>query len=175
MASTVYTILPKDDASAVIRHQERDDNNNINSTLGSEVISHQRRSRWKLTLQLATLATATVLLINVTITAYFAVSNGVHGGSSILYDGDCAETARLSTWSHIGINILSTILLSGSNNAQQYLSAPTRAELDRAHAANEWLDIGIPSIRNLFSSRIGTRRRILWWLLAMGSIPLHWV
>ncbi|KIX96455.1 uncharacterized protein Z520_07721 [Fonsecaea multimorphosa CBS 102226] len=168
MASTTYTILPKDDGTAVIRQQEKDD-------LGSEAVSHQQPARWKLTLQLATLATATVLLVNVIITVYFAVSNGLHGGNSILYHGDCAETARLSTWSHIGINILSTILLSGSNNAQQYLSAPTRAELDRAHAAKEWLDIGIPSIRNLFSSKIGPYRRILWGFLALGSIPLHWV
>lgn len=34
-----------------------------------------------------------------------------------------------------------------------------------------WLDIGVPSLRNL--RRISTRRVVLWWLLALSSIPLH--
>ena len=53
----------------------------------------------------------------------------------------------------------------------QCLSSPTREEVDKAHNLGQWLDIGIPSIRNL--RRISRRRLVLWWLLAGSSIPLH--
>ncbi len=53
----------------------------------------------------------------------------------------------------------------------QCLSSPTRNEIDKAHSQGIWLDIGVPSVRNL--RRLSTTRIILWWLLAFSSIPLH--
>lgn len=53
----------------------------------------------------------------------------------------------------------------------QCLSSPTRSEIDKAHGQGIWLDIGVPSIRNL--RRLSTTRIVLWWLLAISSIPLH--
>lgn len=53
----------------------------------------------------------------------------------------------------------------------QCLSAPTRSEVDKAHSQGIWLDIGVPSVRNL--RRLSTPRIVLWWLLAISSIPLH--
>ena len=53
----------------------------------------------------------------------------------------------------------------------QCLSSPTRQDIDKAHAQLNWLDIGIPSIRNL--RRITGKRIIFWWLLAISSLPLH--
>jgi hypothetical protein len=69
------------------------------------------------------------------------------------------------------INALSTILLSASNYTMQCLSAPTRSEVDDAHSTGKWLDIGVPSVRNL--GRIARKRVILWWLLGASSLPLH--
>ena len=53
----------------------------------------------------------------------------------------------------------------------QCLSSPTRSEIDKAHSQGIWLDIGVPSVRNL--RRLSKPRVILWWLLATSSIPLH--
>lgn len=53
----------------------------------------------------------------------------------------------------------------------QRLSAPTRQEVDRAHRAGRWLDIGAPSVKNLWS--IGKTRLLIWILLAISSLPLH--
>ena len=53
----------------------------------------------------------------------------------------------------------------------QCLSSPTRNEIDKAHSQGIWLDIGVPSVRNL--RKLSTTRIILWWLLAISSIPLH--
>lgn len=53
----------------------------------------------------------------------------------------------------------------------QCLSSPTREDIDRAHSRHIWLDIGVPSIRNLRS--IARNRIVLWWFLAFSGIPLH--
>ena len=53
----------------------------------------------------------------------------------------------------------------------QCLSSPTRNEIDKAHSQGIWLDIGVPSFRNL--RRLSTIRTVLWWLLAISSVPLH--
>lgn len=82
-------------------------------------------------------------------------------------------TKRLDLWLHLGINLLSTILLGASNYTMQCLSAPTRDEINKAHQQRIYLDIGVPSVRNL--GRISQRRRRLWWLLALSSIPLHFM
>jgi hypothetical protein len=91
--------------------------------------------------------------------------------SGILLEGDCDHVEILNTGLHVLINVLSTILLSGSNYCMQCLSAPTREEVDKAHAQKRWLDIGIPSIRNV--KHLGRKRIILWLLLAITSLPLH--
>lgn len=53
----------------------------------------------------------------------------------------------------------------------QCISSPTRHEGDKAHARGVWLDIGVPSVRNL--ERITSSRILLWWLLGLSSVPLH--
>ena len=85
--------------------------------------------------------------------------------------GSCDKTKKITLWVDLAINILSTILLSASNNCTQLLSAPTREDIDKAHAKRRWLDIGVPSVRNL--SLIPRWRVILWALLFLSSIPFH--
>ena len=55
----------------------------------------------------------------------------------------------------------------------QCMIAPTRKECDSAHLQGDWLDIGVASFRNL--ARIPWNRRIVWALLASGSIPIHFL
>ena len=62
-------------------------------------------------------------------------------------------------------------VLSGSNYTQQCLAAPTRGEIDAAHAKRQWMDIGVPSVRNLL--RIKRERTLLWIAIGFMSIPLH--
>lgn len=89
----------------------------------------------------------------------------------ILKEGSCAEIRKYNVGLHLAINVFSSILLAASNYAMQCLSAPTRADIDRAHFRGKWLDIGIPSIRNLLD--IPRQRAILWGLLVLSSVPLH--
>ena len=53
----------------------------------------------------------------------------------------------------------------------QRLSAPTRDEVDNAHRRHKWVDIGVPSFRNLFF--ISRWRTLGWLVLAASSLPLH--
>ncbi|ETN42231.1 uncharacterized protein HMPREF1541_04172 [Cyphellophora europaea CBS 101466] len=94
------------------------------------------------------------------------------GGALVeVYHGSCGTVAKVDVWVHLAINVLSTLLLGGSNYCMQCLCAPTRAEIDRAHAKGKYLDIGVPSIRNLWA--IPRSKALLWWALGLSSIPLH--
>ncbi|KAH8589005.1 hypothetical protein B0O99DRAFT_582222, partial [Bisporella sp. PMI_857] len=86
-------------------------------------------------------------------------------------NGECNSIKKYNTGYHLAINILSTLLLGSSNYIMQCLSAPTRAEIDKAHMKGIWLDIGIPSLKNL--KLIGQKRLILWIFLGVSSWPLH--
>lgn len=88
-----------------------------------------------------------------------------------VFKGSCSEVSKMDVWVHLAINAISTILLSGSNYCMQCLCAPTRSDCDRAHAKGTWLDIGVPSIRNL--KGIAWSKATMWWLLALSSLPLH--
>lgn len=106
-----------------------------------------RATGWKFgALNFAVCATI-VFLLNLVITIYGPVLHESNAG--ILLEGDCRRVQRLNTGAHVLINVFSTVLLSGSNYCMQCLSAPTRSEIDKAHIRNRWLDIGVPSIRNL--------------------------
>ena len=120
---------------------------------------------------LCAVVAAVVLIINVILTIWTVVSSGIYDGLGTLQDGSCKRTTSLTFWVHLAINVLSTLLLGASNYTMQCLSSPTRSEVDKAHSQGIWLDIGVPSIRNL--RRLSTSRIVLWWLLAISSIPLH--
>ncbi|KAG0126943.1 hypothetical protein HOY82DRAFT_491140 [Tuber indicum] len=114
-----------------------------------------------------------VLFINISLTIYAATNTEykIEGGIGTLYSGSCDKSKTIGMWLHLGINVLSTLLLSGSNYTQQCLAAPTRSDIDAAHARRRWMDIGAPSVRNLFL--IKSERVFLWIAIGITSIPLH--
>ncbi|XPS68893.1 hypothetical protein M3J09_001172 [Ascochyta lentis] len=113
------------------------------------------------------IGTAVVLLINFIVT----VAYGIQARDGILFSGDCDQAKQINSGLHLVINALSTILLSSSNYCMQCLSAPTRKEVDAAHADRKELDIGVLSMSNLL--RISRKRAVIWALLGLSSVPLH--
>ena len=115
------------------------------------------------------------LIINAVAAAWLHSHSGDGGPYSDtgiqVYKGSCGTVARLDTWVHLAINALSTILLAGSNYCMQCLLAPNRREIDKTHASGRYLDIGVPSLRNMKS--VAAYKVVMWWLLAVSSIPLH--
>lgn len=114
---------------------------------------------------------AGVLLLNISVTAWAATAFGLSGGIGTINRDNCSTIKNTGRWLHIGINVVSSMLLGASNYYMQCLCSPTRQEVDTAHSQRMWLDIGIQSMRNL--GKIKRTRMILWICLAATSIPLH--
>jgi SNF family Na+-dependent transporter len=56
-----------------------------------------------------------VCLLNITLTIWAVTNHQLVDGLSYLYTGSCQEVAKMSLWIHLGINAMSTMLLSASN------------------------------------------------------------
>lgn len=92
-------------------------------------------------------------------------------GIGVLYDGNCSEAQRISTLLAIPLNIIATLLVSTSNYVMQCLSAPTRKEVDEAHANGRYLNIGISSVYNVVFNY--SRKSLLWLTLVITTVPIH--
>jgi hypothetical protein len=114
-----------------------------------------------------------VLLLNVVLAILTATAWDTTDGVSTAYTGDCTVAARTITALHLLVNLLSSLLLGASNYCMQRLVAPTRKEIDRAHSKKKWLDVGVPSVRNL--AAISRGRLAIWVLLGLSSMPLHFL
>jgi uncharacterized protein DUF6536 len=129
---------------------------------------------WKFGVTGWAVAVIMTLFINIGLSA-FAITGSHRGfdkGIRTLLQGECSNITRYNIVAHLIINVLSTLLLSGSNYCMQCLSAPTRQDIDNAHKGGISLDIGIPSLRNLVA--FGPNWRVLMWtLLGISSLPLH--
>lgn len=86
-------------------------------------------------------------------------------------EGNCSHIEHMAVGIHLIINAVSTLLLGASNYCMQCLSAPTRAEVNKAHEEGRYLDIGVSSLRNLRAIKRG--RLACWLLLGLSSLPLH--
>ena len=129
-----------------------------------------RQGGWRQSTLSFSIAALVTFLINLSFTIWASVST-----NSVLADSDCKSIKILNTGLHVLVNILSTILLAGSNYCMQCLSAPTRSQVDAAHKSGKWLDIGVSSLRNVFTGHGGRSgwRVTLWFLLGISSLPLH--
>ena len=128
-------------------------------------------SGWRFGSLVACFEVGICLTINVLFTAFAITSSNPPNGIGTLYEGSCKTVKNLDTWLHVVLNGLATALIGASNYNMQCLASPSRQEIDRAHAKGTWLDIGIPSVRNL--RHIERKRVFLWALLATSSLPLH--
>jgi hypothetical protein len=92
-----------------------------------------------------------ICITNLVLTLVSWIHVGVSNDQiSTIFEGDCRTATRLDTGLHVLINIMSTLLLSASNLALQLVVSPTRHDVDVAHKKGVWLDIGVPSFRNLW-------------------------
>lgn len=130
----------------------------------------KRLHGWKLGALSASILAAFSLVINF-VAAIWLGSHKQGANLVEVYRGNCDTVKEIDLWAHLAINALSTLLLGGSNYCMQCLCAPTRADVDRMHQKRRFLDIGVPSFRNLRA--IPRHKSVLWWILALSSIPLH--
>lgn len=109
----------------------------------------QRFHGWRSGALISTCLAGVSLIVNVAVVAWLGSRNDGLGVVEI-FNGDCGKVQTMDIWVHLAINIISTLLLGGSNYCIQCLSAPTRLDVDRAHSREKWLDIGVPSVSESF-------------------------
>ncbi|KAF2964337.1 hypothetical protein GQX73_g9225 [Xylaria multiplex] len=114
---------------------------------------------------------ATIFATNLFILTYASSKYPSKNGVGLLYAGDCDTVKNANRWLHLLINVLSTGMLSASSFCIQLQASPTRADVDKMHRLNKWLDIGAPSLRNL--RYIGKWRLFSCIVLALSSLPIH--
>ncbi|KAH6649907.1 hypothetical protein F5144DRAFT_522677 [Chaetomium tenue] len=105
-----------------------------------------RGGGWRAGVAMIVLATL-VILITGFVCLIVAIS-GVNGESAV-FEGSCGSAAAVDWGLHAVVNVFVVVLVGGANYAFQVLSSPTREEVEAVHQRGGWLDIGIPSLRNL--------------------------
>ncbi|KAK4248787.1 hypothetical protein C7999DRAFT_13309 [Corynascus novoguineensis] len=119
-----------------------------------------RRRGWRAGITMNLLAMFVVL-----VTGFVCLIVAISGvsleeeGRSVVFAGACG-TARAMDWGlHAIINVFVVVMVAGANYTFQILSSPTRDEVGAAHWRRDWLNIGVPSLRNL--KRIERSRALL--------------
>ena len=112
-----------------------------------------------------------ILIINLALAIWIYADYPVKSGVATIYRGHCDKTKNVIIVLHLAICILSTLLLGASSYCIQVLTAPTRHEIDAAHARHKSLSIGVTGLDNLFY--LDRKKSVLCFLLAVSSIPLH--
>lgn len=126
---------------------------------------------WRFTVASGALAAVVIMLINIITLAVVCAKYPMENNQVSFFVGSCDTTRTVTIIAHLIINILSTILLAYSNYSMQCMNSPTRNEVDAAHSKQKWLNIGTPSIRNLFL--VSKSKTLLWLILGLTSFPLH--
>ncbi|KAJ2998646.1 hypothetical protein NUW58_g255 [Xylaria curta] len=110
---------------------------------------HIRFSKRNKALLLQIALITTVFITNIALIVYASLKYPSRQGVGLIYVGDCETVQASNRYLHLLINLLSTGMLSASNFCIQLQASPTRTEVDHVHEHNSWVDIGVPSIRNL--------------------------
>ncbi|KAL5622202.1 hypothetical protein BROUX41_006147 [Berkeleyomyces rouxiae] len=84
-----------------------------------------------------------------------------------MFTGACGNVKSISYGLHVITSVMAIVLLVTGNYIFQVLSSPTRAEVVAAHEKKWWVDIGIPSFRNLAYISSGRTVIIVILLLAV--------
>lgn len=88
-----------------------------------------------------------------------------------LRTSSCDAIRNANFWIHLLINILASALYAISSYIMQRLLAPTREDIDKAHATGEGLNVGTLAILNL--SLLGRARKSVFTFLWASSLPIH--
>ncbi|KAF9696725.1 hypothetical protein EKO04_005443 [Ascochyta lentis] len=128
---------------------------------------------WRAGLLRAFLFSLAALVLNISVFLWLLLEYGPVRGTGLIRTSNCNEVGKMETGIKVGLNIISTLILGASTYAMQGTTAPTREEVDCAHAKGKWLEIGTQSWRNLIY--VSKRHASIWSVLAVTSLLLHLV
>jgi len=126
---------------------------------------------WRAGLVRSFLLSLIALIVNISVYTWLFRTYDSKDGTATLQRGNCGRIRNANTGIHAALNVVSTLILGASTYAMQGITAPTREEVDVAHAKGKWVEIGTQSLRNLVYIR--RRNAWIWLLLAVTSMPFH--
>ncbi|PVH78040.1 hypothetical protein DL98DRAFT_636459 [Cadophora sp. DSE1049] len=165
-----YKNIPKEDSSTTLYTEVPNDEGKI------PLYRRQTfRQKWfggiSRTLRAFVTVACIVLIINISWLIYAKAKYGIKDGFGTISRTSCDAVKSSNTWLHFFINILSTLLLTGSNTFMATFCCPSREEVDKAHQRYRWLHVGSFSWSNLRG--IAGRKSLVVVILACTSIPFH--
>ena len=143
-------------------------------------------SGWQKGVAVSCVCNIVVLILSLALLIWAGSKPLSPNGTYILWRGSYKSIKLSENFLHLGINIVSAIILAGSNYTLQVLVAPTRRDIDRAHCEKRYrltcrvmqsltyiscLDIGISSLHNW--RYIPWRRKLLYIFLLVLTLPVH--
>lgn len=129
---------------------------------------------WRFGTFMSCILVGIILCFNIAFTIYvLTVKPPSDDGVGELSSGRCHSILSASTKIHILINVCSAVVVAASNYNMQCLSAPTRADIDKAHRRRKHLQIGVQSLKNL--RHLQSWKVILWVALLISTLPLHFL
>ncbi|TIC91649.1 hypothetical protein CH35J_010754 [Colletotrichum higginsianum] len=138
--STHSTVEANDDLERMLPPDEK---------RGSQGTFNRMKSGWRAGIALNIVIGFFILIVAIVCLVLALVVVGMIKGESRIFEGDCATARQVKIGVFVAINVVTIVLLSAANYVFQVLSSPTRIEIEMAHDGRRWLDIGIPSFRNL--------------------------
>ncbi|KAI0123305.1 hypothetical protein BJ170DRAFT_736541 [Xylariales sp. AK1849] len=131
-----------------------------------------RMSKRSAVLRIQVALAVSVVIANIGITIWIMVHyHPDPRGIGTLSFGNCKEMDTINTVLHVGLNIMSSLFLGAGNYCMQIIGAPSRQEIDTAHANGVSLDIGVPSVKNIW--HIQRQRKLFWVLFGICATTLH--
>jgi hypothetical protein len=128
-------------------------------------------SGWRGGVVFNTLLSTLILIVESVILIIALTTTRILEGETVIFSGDCTRANNIHTGLRAVINLLAVVLLAGANYVFQVLLSPTRAEVDAAHEQKRWLNIGVPSFRNL--ARISTFRAALGVAILLVAVAIQ--
>ncbi|KAL2129970.1 hypothetical protein VTI74DRAFT_7059 [Chaetomium olivicolor] len=98
--------------------------------------------------------------------------SGVSLPGAAIFVGSCAAARGVDLGLHAVTSVFAVVMVAGANYTFQVLSSPTREEVTAAHEKRDWLDIGVPSLRNLGKIKAG---RAALAVLVLGTAVMSQV
>ncbi len=126
---------------------------------------------WRFGVAINVLLSVLIFTVGIVCLIITLAKTSAAGGEAVVYAGSCTTASAINWALHAATSVLALVLISGANYVFQVLSSPTRPELTAAHGKKEWLDIGIPSVRNF--AHIGGSRSLLAVIVLLSAVITH--
>lgn len=111
------------------------------------------------------------LLVAIVAVILAATTKRLSGQPETIFEGKCGRARSIDLGLHALINVFAFFFIAAGNYVAQVLASPTRTEVQSAHSKQKWLDIGIPSLRNL--AGISKGRGLLCAVIVLAAVSIH--